>query len=149
MVCNGYCKRERQGELQEVLDLKITYEPIGYVESEYNDTISRDQIRDRESRIILDPQFLDGLKGLEPRQRLMVLFHFDRVKEYQLHQHPRGDPHRIKKGVFAIRSPRRPNPIGVTVVEILLVDGHILTVKGLDAFDGSPVLDLKPVINQC
>jgi len=127
--------------------LKITYEPIGYVESEYNESSPREQNRERESHIIIDPHFSEGLKGLETGQRLMVLFHFDRIKEYQLHQHPRGDQNRPKKGVFAIRSPRRPNPIGVTVVEIIAVEGHILTVTGLDAFHGSPVVDLKPVIN--
>jgi len=127
--------------------LKITYEPIGYVESEYNESSPREQNRERESHIIIDPHFSEGLKGLETGQRLMVLFHFDRIKEYQLHQHPRGDQNRPKKGVFAIRSPQRPNPIGVTVVEIIAVKGHILTVTGLDAFHGSPVVDLKPVIN--
>ena len=127
--------------------MKIKYEPIGYVESEYNESSPREQIRNPESRIILDPKFSNGLKGLEPGQSLMVLFHFDRVKEYQLHQHPRGDPHRTKKGVFAIMSPRRPNPIGVTIVEIIAIAGHIITVTGLDAFDGSPVLDLKPDIH--
>ena len=124
-------------------DLKITYEPIGFVESEYTESSPREKSHDRESRIILDPQFLEGLKGLEPGQRLMVLFHFDRIKEYQLHQHPRGDPDQPKKGVFAIRTPRRPNPIGITVVEILSVEGNIVTGTGLDAYDGSPVVDLK------
>ena len=127
--------------------MKINYESIGYVESEYNESSPREQIRDRESRIILDPQFSEGLKGLEPGQRLMVLFHFDRIKEYQPHQHPRGDRDRPKKGVFAIRTPRRPNPIGVTVVEILAIEGQCVTVTGLDAFNGSPVIDLKPVID--
>ena len=129
--------------------MKITYEPIGYVESEYNESSLREQIHDRKSRIILDPQFSEGLKGLEPEQRLMVLFHFDRVKEYQLHQHPRGDRDRPQKGVFAIRTPRRPNPIGVTVVEILAIEGQRITVTGLDALNGSPVIDLKPVFNHC
>jgi len=84
------------------------------------------------------------LKGLEPGQRLMVLFHFDRINEYQLHQHPRGDRDIPKKGIFAIRTPRRPNPIGVTGVKILAIEGQIVTVTGLDAYDGTPVLDLKP-----
>jgi len=147
MMCNSYGKREKLGELPEKFDLKITYEPIGYVESEYNESSPREQIRDRESRIILDQQFSEGLIGLEPGQRLMVLFHFDRIKEYQLRQHPRGDRDRPKKGVFAIRTPKRPNPIGVTVVEILAIEGHSVTVTGLDAFNGSPVIDLKPVVN--
>jgi len=124
--------------------LEITYEPIGYVESEYNESSPREQIHNRESRIILDPQFSKGLKGLEPGQRLMVLFHFDRINEYQLHQHPRGDRDIPKKGIFAIRTPRRPNPIGVTGVKILAIEGQIVTVTGLDAYDGTPVLDLKP-----
>jgi tRNA-Thr(GGU) m(6)t(6)A37 methyltransferase TsaA len=74
----------------------------------------------------------------------MVLFYFDRVGDFELLQRPRGDLAQPKRGVFTLRSPRRPNPIGVTVVELLSIDENVLTVCGLDAFDGTPVLDLKP-----
>jgi L-fuculose-phosphate aldolase len=74
----------------------------------------------------------------------MVVFQFHRSDGYSLLQHPRGDRTRAKRGVFALRSPHRPNPIGVTVVKILGIADNVVCVKGLDAYDGSPVLDLKP-----
>ena len=76
---------------------------------------------------------------------LLVVFVFHRSEGHELLQHPRGDRSRPKRGVFALRSPNRPNPIGVTEVELIAIEGSILTVRGLDAIDGTPVLDLKPV----
>jgi tRNA-Thr(GGU) m(6)t(6)A37 methyltransferase TsaA len=75
---------------------------------------------------------------------LLVVFVFHRAEGYNLLQHPRGDRGRPQRGVFALRSPNRPNPIGITEVELLAIEGNILTVRGLDALDGTPVLDLKP-----
>jgi tRNA (Thr-GGU) A37 N-methylase len=70
-------------------------------------------------------------------------FYFHRSAGYELSQHPRGDRTRPKRGVFTLRSPRRPNPIGVTVVDLLGVEGNVLRVRGLDACNGTPILDLK------
>ena len=84
------------------------------------------------------------MQGLDVGQQIMVIYYFHRSEGYDLLQHPRGDQSRPKRGVFALRSPRRPNPIGVTVVELVGIDGNVLRVCGLDAIDGSPVLDLKP-----
>jgi tRNA-Thr(GGU) m(6)t(6)A37 methyltransferase TsaA len=81
---------------------------------------------------------------MEAGQQVMVLFYFDRSHDYDLLQHPRGDPQRLKRGVFTLRSPRRPNPIGATVVDVIAIDENVITVSGLDAFNGTPVLDLKP-----
>ena len=122
----------------------VTYHPIGYVRNAFDESSRWEQMRAAESRIILDPELVAGLQGLEPGQQVMVLYYFDRIKDFELLQHPRGDSSRSKRGVFTLRSPRRPNPIGVTVVELLAIDNNVLTVKGLDAFDGTPVLDLKP-----
>ena len=97
-----------------------------------------------ESRIVLNPELTPGLEGLEKQPRILVVFHFHLSDGYQLHQHPRGDVTRPTRGVFALRSPRRPNPIGVTEVELLEIQGNVLKVRGLDAVDGTPVLDLKP-----
>ncbi|MBN1666466.1 MAG: SAM-dependent methyltransferase, partial [Anaerolineales bacterium] len=63
---------------------------------------------------------------------------------YDLLQHPRGDRSRARRGLFALRTPRRPNPIAVTEVEIVAIQENVLTVRGLDAYNDSPVLDLKP-----
>ena len=75
----------------------------------------------------------------------MIIFHFHLAEGYQLLQHPRGDESRPKRGVFALRSPFRPNAIGITEVEILDIRENVLTVRGLDAINGTPVLDMKPV----
>jgi tRNA-Thr(GGU) m(6)t(6)A37 methyltransferase TsaA len=98
------------------------------------------------SRIVIDPALQKGLQGLSPGDRVQVLFYFDRSEGYELLQHPRGDPGRPKRGVFTLRSPSRLNPIGLTAVEVLAVEENILTVRGLDAYHGTPVLDIKPVV---
>jgi tRNA-Thr(GGU) m(6)t(6)A37 methyltransferase TsaA len=121
----------------------VTLRPIGYVENEFNEPASPDEIRMIESRIILDSALIQGLQGLEPGQQIMVIFYFHRSEGYDLLQHPQGDRSRPKRGVFALRSPNRPNPIGVTVVELVGIEDNILRVLGLDAIQGTPVLDLK------
>ena len=122
----------------------IIFHPIGVIRNKFDETSQKSQIKTGQSQIILDSTLARGLQGLEPGQRLMVLFHLDRILDFELLQHPRGDRERPKRGVFNLRSPRRPNPIGVTVVELISIDENVLMVRGLDAFDGSPVLDLKP-----
>jgi tRNA-Thr(GGU) m(6)t(6)A37 methyltransferase TsaA len=121
----------------------ITYHAIGHVENAFDEPTAQDQIKAAESRIVLDPTLVEGLQGLEAGQRLMVVFYFHRSQGYELRQHPRGDRTREPRGVFALHSPHRPNPIGVTTVELVEVAENVLTVQGLDAINGTPVLDLK------
>jgi tRNA-Thr(GGU) m(6)t(6)A37 methyltransferase TsaA len=122
----------------------LTLTPIGRVENGFPLGTPGDTLRASESRIVLDPELAPGLDDLEKEPRILVIFHLHLSHGYELHQHPRGDRTRPKRGVFALRSPRRPNPIGVTEVDLLGIQGNILRVKGLDAVDGTPVLDLKP-----
>jgi len=122
----------------------ITLQPIGYVERDEGDKkLSGDELRARPARIVLDPALTDGLLGLEPGCDVVVLFYCHRSTGYDLQVHPRGDPGRPLRGVFAVRSPRRPNPIGVTTARVRRVEGNVLEVIGLDALDSSPVLDIK------
>jgi tRNA-Thr(GGU) m(6)t(6)A37 methyltransferase TsaA len=116
---------------------------IGRVENEFDQPAAPEEISAVESRIIIDPTLVLGLQGLEPGQQIMVLFYFDRSDGFELLQYPRGDSSRPKSGVFSLRSPRRPNPIGVTVVDLIAIEGNVLRVRGLDALDNTPVLDLK------
>jgi tRNA-Thr(GGU) m(6)t(6)A37 methyltransferase TsaA len=90
------------------------------------------------------PEYARGLYRIDGFERLYVIYAFDRSEGFSLVLHPRGDPARPQRGVFATHSPNRPNPIGLTVVELLGVEGDVLTVRGLDAVDGTPVLDIKP-----
>ena len=122
----------------------IVFYPIGVIKNKFDETSQKSQLKTGQSQIILDSTLTRGLQGLEPGQSLMVLFHLNRVRDFELLQHPKGDQERPKRGVFSLRSPRRPNPIGVTVVELISIDENLLIVRGLDAFDGTPVLDLKP-----
>jgi tRNA-Thr(GGU) m(6)t(6)A37 methyltransferase TsaA len=126
------------------LEKAIVYRAIGHVENDFDEPAAPYEIRAVESRIVLDPSLMEGLRGLEPGRRIMVIFYFHRSQGFDLLQHPQGDRSRPRRGVFALRSPRRPNPIGVTVAELVAVEGNVLQVRGLDAINGTPVLDLKP-----
>jgi tRNA-Thr(GGU) m(6)t(6)A37 methyltransferase TsaA len=123
---------------------ELILKPIGIVENGLPLGTPGDTIAGSESRIILDPQWAPGLDALEREDRVLVVFQFHLAEGYELRQHPRGDPTRPMRGVFALRSPRRPNPIGITAVDLIEVRGNVLRVRGLDAVDGTPVLDLKP-----
>jgi tRNA-Thr(GGU) m(6)t(6)A37 methyltransferase TsaA len=129
---------------QEWTKRRFHFRAIGRVQNGFNEPAAPDTIRAAESQIFLDPTLVEGLAGLEAGQKIMVVFYFHRAQGYELHQHPRGDVTRPRRGVFALRSPRRPNPIGVTVVDLVAVEDNALHVCGLDAINGTPVLDLKP-----
>jgi tRNA-Thr(GGU) m(6)t(6)A37 methyltransferase TsaA len=118
--------------------------PIGVVET----NAFRDEVRDRSrvSRIILRSRLEKALEGLDEFSHLYVLFWMHDVpnEEKPLKVHPRGRKELPKVGVLSTRSRLRPNSIGLTLVELLSVEGSALTVRGLDAFDGTPILDIKP-----
>ncbi len=94
----------------------------------------------------LEPGVLDGLTDLRPGDRVIVLTWLDRARRDVLRVHPRDDPSNPETGVFGTRSADRPNPIGLHPVEILEVEGLRFRVRGLEAVDGTPVLDVKPVL---
>lgn len=121
----------------------FTFSTIGHVETTNGGDGSTSSIKD-ESLIVLQPELADGLHGIVPGNRLAVIFAFDRAGDYELLQHPQGDRRRSRRGVFVLRSPRRPNPIGVTTVEVLEIVDNVVRVRGLDAWPGTPILDLKP-----
>lgn len=123
--------------------------PIGSVHSPFTD---RGQVprgpgakHDAEGVLEIRPEFEAGLADIEGFSHLFVLWVFDRNTDYDLVGIPPTDdrPH----GVFATRSPRRPNPIGLTVVELLRRDGRRLHVRGVDMLDGTPIVDIKPYLS--
>lgn len=122
----------------------IQFTPIGYVESDFTAYAPSDEMRAHTSRIILRPELAPGLLGLTPGQPILVLFHLHHAADYQLQLHPGHNPENTVRGVFATRSQYRPNPIAATIAQIQTIDHNTLTVTGLDAQNGSPVLDLKP-----
>ncbi len=122
----------------------ISLTPIGYVESRFAEYAPSDEMRLHPSRIVVREDMAPGLMGLSAGDSILVLFHLHQAETYELQLHPRHDPSRPLRGVFATRSQYRPNHIGATVARIISVEDNILTVAGLDAQDGSPVLDIKP-----
>jgi tRNA (adenine37-N6)-methyltransferase len=124
----------------------FTPRPIGFVHSPYKETASIPKglgaKHEAEGTLEILPEFEAGLTDIEGFSHLIVIWEFDRSQGFQLVGKPPTDdrPH----GVFATRSPRRPNPIGLTVVELLRRDGTKLRAKGVDMLDGTPILDLKP-----
>ncbi len=92
------------------------------------------------------PEYEAALEGMDQLDACLVLFWMHGLKEEELDQlkvHPRRDESRPRRGVFATRSPVRPNPIGVTRVELVSIEGRRLRVRGLDAYPGSPIIDIK------
>ena len=127
----------------------FTFRPIGFVHSPFTDTASITRglgaRHDAEGSIELLREFEAGLTDIEGFSHLYVLWVFDRVEDFSLTAHPPTDNR--EHGVFATRSPRRPTPIGLTVVELLGRDGASLRVRGVDMLDGTPVLDIKPYLS--
>jgi tRNA-Thr(GGU) m(6)t(6)A37 methyltransferase TsaA len=123
--------------------------PIGWVESPLTDRNSAPRQGDEgapEAWLVLKPQVVAGLDGIRPGDEVVVLTWLDRARRDVLRVHPRGDLTRPEEGVFNTRSPDRPNPIGLHVVQILAIDGHRVQVRNLEALHGTPVVDLKPVL---
>nr|WP_319377339.1 tRNA (N6-threonylcarbamoyladenosine(37)-N6)-methyltransferase TrmO [uncultured Methanoregula sp.] len=122
----------------------IELHPIGYVRSPYKargDAPRQGRFSDTVSEIVIDEPYLPALHGIEGRMHLWVLCWFDRADRTVLRAVPPGSV--AEKGVFAIRSPDRPNPVSLCMVDLLGVNGNILSVRGLDALDGTPVVDIK------
>jgi tRNA (adenine37-N6)-methyltransferase len=113
-------------------------------------TIGKVEKRDREVRLRIFDEYQEGLLGLENWSHVNVLYWFDQndtpQKRRILRVHPRGDAKNPLTGVFACRSPMRPNLIALSVGKILSVQGAVVVLDALDAFDGTPILDLKPFI---
>ena len=122
----------------------VTFTPIGWVESEFSGYAPSDEMRRRPSRIVLRPDMAPGLMGLEAERHILVLFNLHRATEYELQLHPGHNPDNPIRGVFATRSQYRPNAIAATVADIVSVRDNVIEVTGLDAQNGSPVLDIKP-----
>lgn len=130
----------------------ITLTPIGIVRSGRTD-IENDVGWDAvPSRIELDPSFPpESLAGLEAFSHVEVIYHLHRIPEDEVSRgsrHPRGDTRWPKVGIFAQRGAKRPNRLAATIARLDRIDGRTLHVTGLDALDGAPVLDIKPVMRE-
>jgi len=120
----------------------LRLKPIAVVRNGIRETPKDwDKVR---SRLVFEKKYSEGLSKLGHFKHIWVIFGFHKMRHTVLKIHPRHDPEIPLVGVFASRSPTRPNKLGLTLVELVSVKGNIVSVKGLDAFDGSPVFDIKP-----
>jgi len=124
---------------------KIKMRPIGFVKRK----MKEEDVKDKSlaCSIIVKKSYMKALDGIQDFSHIYVIFWMHEIGDAErgtLKTHPRGRMDLPLLGVFATRSPLRPNPIGLTVVELLRRRSNILTVRGLDAYDGTPVLDVKP-----
>jgi tRNA-Thr(GGU) m(6)t(6)A37 methyltransferase TsaA len=127
----------------------ISLVPIGRVESQLTDVAEAPRQGFEggpDAWLVLEPRVVDGLDGLEAGDRVIVLTWLDRADRDTLMVHPRDDARNPLRGVFGTRSADRPNPIGLHEVELLAVEGNRVRVSDLEALHGTPVVDLKPVI---
>lgn len=130
-------------------DMPYVLAPIGVVESPLVNAAMAPKQGDEGSPdawLVFDTAAKDGLRDLQPGTEVILLTWLDRARRDVLVVHPRGDVTRPEQGVFSTRSPDRPNPIGLHWVTILAVDGTRLRVANLEALDGTPILDVKPVL---
>jgi tRNA-Thr(GGU) m(6)t(6)A37 methyltransferase TsaA len=131
----------------------VTYvlRPIGWVESPLVDRDMAPRQGDEgspEAWLVFEPDVREGLRDLRPGTEVIVLTWLDRARRDVLVVHPRGDLARPETGVFSTRSPDRPNPIGLHRVTIVSIDGTRMRVRDLEALDGTPIVDVKPVLDQ-
>lgn len=127
---------------------EIIYKPIGIIHSPFKEPkgtpIQSSAGKNIKGTIEVYPEYVEGLKDLEGFSHIILLYHFHLVKKTTLHAKPFMDdkPH----GIFSIRGPSRPNPIGFSIVRLMKIKENILYIQDLDMLDGTPLLDIKPYV---
>ncbi len=126
---------------------KLIVRPIGVVRSalkEPADAPKQGALTEQEAEIVVDPAFLPALDGLNPRKgKIIAICWMHRADRGRLKVHPRDRETLPERGVFSTRSPHRPNPVSLHTVTLLSIEGNVLRVRGMDAIDGTPVVDIK------
>ncbi len=126
--------------------MSVTLSPIGVIHTPFTDLagmpIQPSGAKDVTGSIVLDPQFEEGLKDLDGFSHLILIYQFHRSEGFNLTVKPFLDT--VPRGLFATRAPKRPNPIGLSIVKNVSIEGNVITVKDIDVLDGTPLLDIKP-----
>ena len=127
--------------------MKLELEPIGFAHTDAASVPRHWSVSDVVGELRIRPELETGLRDIQIGQNIVVIFHFHKSPPFQSGLLLQTPPHRNETlGVFSICSPRRPNPVGMSVLEVLEKNGCVLKVKGMDMIDGTPVLDIKPHI---
>lgn len=125
----------------------LTLSPIGVVQTASKNIPWHWSVSREVGTLMIDPPYSVGLRDLEPGQLLVVIFHFHQSRPFTLQNLMAKPPHlQAERGLFSTCSPIRPNPLGLSVVRVLQVDGRRRRVQGIDMRDGTPILDLKPYV---
>jgi tRNA-Thr(GGU) m(6)t(6)A37 methyltransferase TsaA len=125
----------------------VTLSPIGVVQTASKAIPRHWSVSQEEGTLVIDPQYQVGLRDIEPGQLLLVIFHFHKSRPFTPRNLVTKPPHlEEERGVFSTCSPTRPNPLGLSIVRVLQVDGNRIRVQGIDMLDGTPILDLKPYV---
>jgi tRNA-Thr(GGU) m(6)t(6)A37 methyltransferase TsaA len=130
-------------------ETRVELTPVGRVESPLTDPATAPRQGDEgapEAWLVFEPAVVEALDGIREGDEIIVLTWLDRASREVLRVHPRDDVSRPEQGVFSTRSQHRPNPIGLHRVEVVSVDGPRLRVRNLEAVDGTPIVDVKPVL---
>ena len=129
--------------------MRLTLYPIGFVETDAEKVPRHWTVSTIEGKLVIDEKYLDGLKNITKGQRIVVIFHFHRSPKFRP-EYLIQSPRHIGKsmGVFSICSPIRPNPIGMSVLKVLGKTDNSIQVEGLDMEDGTPILDIKPYVDE-
>ena len=127
--------------------MPITLQSIGTAYTDAESIPRHWTVSDVEGTLVIDPRYSEGLADIAAGQRIVVLFHFHQSPPFSSALLKQTPPHRGQPmGVFSICSPRRPNPIGLSVLEVLAREDNVLRVRGMDMRDGTPILDIKPFV---
>lgn len=124
---------------------------IGHIKTPFqstDDCPGQPRLENGVCQIVVDEQYAPALYGLETGKPIQVLYWFDQSDRGVLQAVPKWSETGEKRGVFSLRSPVRPNPIALSAVEIVAIEGNVLTVTAMDCVDGTPLLDIKPYVNQ-
>ena len=129
--------------------MQITFKPIGTAHPNTDNIPRHWSVSDVEGTLTIDPQYTEALADITVGQRIVVLFHFHKSPPFSPNLLKQTPPHRQRSmGVFSICSPRRPNAIGLSVLEVLSCNANVLGVRNMDMIEGTPILDIKPLIDR-
>jgi tRNA-Thr(GGU) m(6)t(6)A37 methyltransferase TsaA len=127
----------------------MKFKPIGIINSPYRikgDSPRQGRFSDELSKITVFDEYVEGLHDIEKHEYLFILYWLDRAEDYKLKVVPPGKTK--EQGLFSTRAPVRPNPVALCLVKLIEIEGNVLTVKWLDALNGSPLIDIKPFLHE-